>query len=1067
MNISQRFVGISLAVAILFMVGSVYMTPAIAAAQTNPPTGVEAQIAKLLELIKVLQSQIAFLLSKGEAGDDGGSQDGLKVGDTVEATDKLKVRSSAGTSGTVLTTVPALTRGTIVGGPQTANELTWWRVAYQTVTGWSAANWLRLVTTLPPSPTTPTVSLSANPNTVMPGQSATLSWTSTNTTSCTGSGFNASGVSGSTTVTPTSNTTYSITCTGAGGSASASASVTVSNSNTPTATLSASPSSVTPGQSSMLTWSSTNTTSCTGSGFNASGVSGSTTVTPTANTTYSITCTGTGGSASASASITVSTTPPPSGTAFFDDFSGSLDSAKYTASHGRMDNMTPTSPSSAAISGGRLHIKAGMQNYGDSAVRINQPFDFANRTGTISFDVNTNDSLGGWTQIMLSELPYPYISFEYFNTHGPLPQDGLILQFRGNMGCAHLIEYRDGAQVQQIEKCDDYSVKTGPSTFNKFVVNVSTSQVTVTTDGDHVLRFDTSLGFTRGYLYLGSHNHASQKYENLPTWDTQWDNVRFDGPIFPLTRVALSPFNLPANPSNPRLVMQAQHDLQNTNVTLAYRLNGNAARNIPLVRYSGQVGVYLLSVPVNVNELRTGVNAITFEHTGMTTPLFSNVQLVWDGAAGNTLPTPSVSLSASPSSITPGQTSTLTWSSTNTTSCTGNGFNASGTSGSASVSPASNTTYSITCTGAGGSASASASVTVTSISTPTVALSANPTSITPGQSSTLTWASTNTTSCTGTGFSASGVSGSTSVSPSSNTTYSITCSGAGGSASASVNVTVSSTPPSTPGLAFSEDFTTAAGFYDRFDRGWSGGWDNFFHYGADINDWPADHDMSCGNPNTTHRIIHHTSIASLKDVAFYHCLPGNDPTRGHVMSTVNTHGYVVAWFTPKQVFRDVTKVCWDQNVTNLGEGKWTSVYFLTPSEYLGQTDLGFSTPDFPTVPRGPLKTGVRSFRGSMLFYENGVNRDGVYGAEILTDKSPRLQHCATDNNNGTVTVSIAQQSGAAINRTVPGSFPDGDVRVVFGDDSYDPDKHMSWPPPATNSTHAYTWHWDNVQVFTR
>jgi len=873
MNTSSRLTGFGAITIVTLIMGlSVYVVaPGIARAETAPSSNVQTQIAQLLELVKVLQAQIAFLMSGGEAGEAGGGQGGISIGATVETSEKLKVRSSAGTSGTVLTSVPPLSRGTVIGGPQTASGFTWWQVAYQSVTGWSAANWLRFVSAAPTPTPLPTPLPTPIPTPVP----------------------------------------------------------------TPTPT-------------------------------------------PTP-------------------------IPNPTGAAFFDDFSGALDTSKYTASHGRMDTMTTSFPSTVAISGGRLQVRAGMQNYGDSAVRINQPFDFANRTGTFSFDVNTNEQLGGWTQVTLSENPYPYVSFMEFNTNGPIVQDGFLLQFRGSQGCVHFILYRDGSEVQNNRECGDFGVTTGANILNNVVVNVSNSLVTVTTDG-HVVRFPTSLGFTRGYLYLNAHNHASMKYQNTPTWDTQWDNVRFDGPIVSLTRVALSPFNLPANPSNPRLVLQAQHDLQNTNVSLAYRLNGNAAHPIQLVRRAGQVGVYLLSEPVNVNELRSGNNTVTFEQTGMTNPLFTNVQLVWDGAAGTTPPP-----------------------------------------------------------------------TPTPTPTPTVSLSASPTSITAGQSATLSWSSSNATCCTGTGFTASGVSGSVSVSPSSNAAYSITCTGAGGSASANANISVSTvavTPPVTPptagpGLAFSEDFSTANAFYDRFDRGWSGGWNNVFQYGADINDWPADHDMSCGNPNMTQRTIHHTSIDNLKDAAFYHCLPNNNPAAGHLMSTVNTHGYVVAWFTPKQVFRNVNKVCWDQNLNNNGEGKWISVYFLTPSEYVGQTDLGFSTPSFPTVPRGPLRFGVQAFRGTMIFHDDGVNRGDLRG-DMVNDKAPRFQHCVTDNENGTVTMSMAQQGGNVITRTLTGRIPDGDVRVVFGDDSYDPDKHFDNAHAyETNTIGVYTWHWDNVQIFTR
>ena len=78
----------------------------------------------------------------------------------------------------------------------------------------------------------------------------------------------------------------------------------------PTATLSASPTSINAGQSSTLTWSSTNATGCSGTNFTPSSTSGSMPVTPPATTIYSITCAGAGG-ASRAASATVTVTAPP------------------------------------------------------------------------------------------------------------------------------------------------------------------------------------------------------------------------------------------------------------------------------------------------------------------------------------------------------------------------------------------------------------------------------------------------------------------------------------------------------------------------------------------------------------------------------------------------------------------------------------------------------------------------------------------------------------------------------------------------------------------------------------
>jgi hypothetical protein len=81
------------------------------------------------------------------------------------------------------------------------------------------------------TPTPPvTVSLSANPKSISAGQSSTLTWSSTNATSCTGSNFTASGTSGSAVVKPSVTTSYSITCTNGTDPATAMATVTVGSS---------------------------------------------------------------------------------------------------------------------------------------------------------------------------------------------------------------------------------------------------------------------------------------------------------------------------------------------------------------------------------------------------------------------------------------------------------------------------------------------------------------------------------------------------------------------------------------------------------------------------------------------------------------------------------------------------------------------------------------------------------------------------------------------------------------------------------------------------------------------
>ncbi|MDP9249165.1 MAG: hypothetical protein M3M85_01490 [bacterium] len=153
----------------------------------------------------------------------------------------------------------------------------------------------------------PTVNLTANPTNIQQGQSSTLSWTSQNTTSCSASWTTSTGTSGSRSVSPGSTTTYSITCFGPGGQATDTETVTVTQIGSPTVNLIANPTNIQQGQSSTLSWTSQNTTSCSASWTTSTGTSGSRIVAPGSTTTYSITCFGNGGQATDTAVVTVGT----------------------------------------------------------------------------------------------------------------------------------------------------------------------------------------------------------------------------------------------------------------------------------------------------------------------------------------------------------------------------------------------------------------------------------------------------------------------------------------------------------------------------------------------------------------------------------------------------------------------------------------------------------------------------------------------------------------------------------------------------------------------------------------
>ena len=152
------------------------------------------------------------------------------------------------------------------------------------------------------------VTLTASPTKIGPGQTATLSWTSSNAATLSidqGIGVETA-PAGSVVVSPAATTTYTITATN--GTATATATATV---NAPLAvTLKASPANIAPGGQSTLTWASTGATSLSiDQGVPPiSGANGSVTVSPTANTTFTITAVdGQGNSATSSATVNVVT----------------------------------------------------------------------------------------------------------------------------------------------------------------------------------------------------------------------------------------------------------------------------------------------------------------------------------------------------------------------------------------------------------------------------------------------------------------------------------------------------------------------------------------------------------------------------------------------------------------------------------------------------------------------------------------------------------------------------------------------------------------------------------------
>jgi phospholipase C len=181
---------------------------------------------------------------------------------------------------------------------------------------------------------------------------------------------------------------------------------------------------------------------------------------------------------------------------------------------------------------------------------------------------------------------------------------------------------------------------------------------------------------------------------------------------------------------------------------------------------------------------------------------------------------PTVTISATPSSINTGQSSALMVTATNantvviTDNVDSSKYSLPASGGTQTVSPTSTTTYTVTATGTNSqTATAQVMVTVSAIGAPTVNISANPTSIAAGQSSTLTVTATNASTVVITDnvdsksypLAASG--GTQIVNPTTTTIYTVTATGAN-SQTATAQVIVTVTAVAAPTVTISANPTS-------------------------------------------------------------------------------------------------------------------------------------------------------------------------------------------------------------------------------------------------------------------
>jgi fibronectin type 3 domain-containing protein len=256
----------------------------------------------------------------------------------------------------------------------------------------------------------------------------------------------------------------------------------------------------------------------------------------------------------------------------------------------KCDGTTPVviAPADIIICNGQLREASNDNNDGgfdDGDVQTlamypKQPFDFAGRTGTVSFDIS-NDSGGvhsAWPEFWLSNLPVP----APFNHHGDfisLPQHGLGIRFAaqapiGSFGLCpngnnidkvrwtvdsaavvrnYVLEDVDYAGLQYgtasavpltLTDLDCVISSSGPGQMNHVELRISQNQIDVyATDAGvaatpatlkHIAVItNAALSLTRGLIWLEDVHYNADKGTSPSQREHtfSWDNVAFDGPF--------------------------------------------------------------------------------------------------------------------------------------------------------------------------------------------------------------------------------------------------------------------------------------------------------------------------------------------------------------------------------------------------------------------------------------------------------------------------------------------------------------------------------------------------------
>jgi len=586
----------------------------------------------------------------------------------------------------------------------------------------------------------PTATLTVVPTSITSGNSATLSYACTNSTSASiDNGVGAVTLpSGTKSVSPTVTTTYTLTCSGPGGSATNPATLTVTAASAPTVNLTANPTSIVQGNSSTLSWTSTNATSCSAAFTGNTSTSGSQSVSPSSSTTYSITCTGAGGSASDTATVMV-TAPVPT---------ASLSASPTTITQGDTSTLTYacTNSTSASINNGVGVVTPTSGGTAPVSPTVTTTYTLTCSGAGGTATANATVAVNGIADLTVTAAPTP--STATINT--PVTFSGTVQ----NIGSA--------------------------ATTNSFpnIIEINTANNVVQTNNLNLAAGGSGTA-SAPYTFTSPGTYQVRLCANTDsTWTNSVTESNYGNNCGPWQAVTVSASSLQASCG-----VTPTSSFINQNVTWASSVSGGITPYT--YTWGGSVSGSGSSAQQSYTSAGTYGGQVTV-HSSDGQQVVATCSAGANGGGTVTVTSCAPTLSANPSTVVAGNRSTLTWSEPAAcdaqNSCTFSDGHVGGLSGTYIVTPPTPSsgnidTYAITCPASIPSQTAQTNITVLS---PNDTLTANPNRVPVNSKTTVTWTSTDATTCTitrngqawGPG---TGTSGSVQDTITAQTIYSMTC----------------------------------------------------------------------------------------------------------------------------------------------------------------------------------------------------------------------------------------------------------------------------------------------------